>query len=115
MGITGIRPGRMFVDTTIRTAVELATRLFAKQKSQLPGETAEESASMVMTEFANIICGLSVSKINNSFAVQLRPTPASVLIGNKLKIMNPKLQVFVMTAHTALGPINLSIGFAGGK
>lgn len=110
IGITGQIQGRVILDMSRKTAQMLAERVCGGQ------DVREVDMLHSVSEFANIIAGHGVSRVNNIFqSFDLRLTPPSILFGDTLNIMNPQLHSFIVTAETAIGRIALSVGFVGGK
>jgi len=109
-GLTGSQQGRMILDASLETAQFFTQRISEKDV------LGEEDVLHGVAEFANIVCGHSLSKINNSYeGIELRPTPPSILFGSNLSIVNPKLKSFMATAQTEIGQLSMSVGFAGGE
>ena len=109
IGITGKRTGRIILDTTQETACQLSNTINGE-------ECDEEFVLDTMAELTNIVSGNGITTVNNSNpGMGLMLTPPSIFIGHELTIVSPKLNAEVVTVTTPLGPINLSIGFEGGK
>lgn len=110
MGLTGKRYGRIILDCSLELAAQLTQRMLNK------ATVVEDEILNVIAESTNIICGHSISQINNSYKdLELRLTPPSILFGENLSIFNPKFKSFLITAKTDLGRLDLNVGFGGGK
>ena len=110
MGITGKYQGRVILDISKSTAEAFAAMVFGKET------TDEDDMLHSVAEFANIVSGHGLSRVNDLFAsLDLRLTPPSILYGESISIVNPKLHSFVIHADTSIGRFVLSIGFVGGK
>lgn len=110
IGLTGNPQGRMILDSNLEVARSLTQRLLGKNV------VTDDDILHGIAEMASIICGHSVSGINNVYKkMELRLTPPSILFGEILSIVNPKLKSFVVTAQTEIGQLNMSVGFAGGE
>lgn len=110
LGISGGCQGRVILDLSQGTAKALAEHLCKEQVSD------QEDILHCVAEFANIIGGHGVSRTNYLFPkLDLRLTPPSILFGEAISIVNPKLKSYVINAETTLGPISFSVGFVGGK
>ena len=109
VGITGKRPGRIILDMTQETANKLSEAINCE-------ECEAEFVLDTLAELTNIVSGNGITTVNNANpGMGLMLTPPSIFIGNELTIVSPKLNAEVVTVTTPLGPINLSIGFEGGK
>ena len=109
IGITGAKPGRIILDTTMETARQLS-EIFN-------GETGLEEDDIIdsMAEFANIVSGHGITAVNNrQVNLGLMLTPPSVFLGNKINITSPKINAEVSTIETPAGFIKISVGFEGG-
>ncbi|WP_312561733.1 response regulator [Anaerospora sp.] len=110
LGVTGGYQGRAILDLSQVTAKALAEHLC---KGTIDDQ---EDVLHCVAEFANIIGGHGVSRINHLFPkLDLRLTPPSILFGEAISIVNPKLKSYVIHAETILGPISFSVGFVGGN
>lgn len=109
IGITGLRQGRLILDFSWSTALVFAQKVYGK------ADLSDEEVLNSVAEFANIVCGHGVSKLNNSFKMELRVAPPSILFGDTLNIVNPKLKASLASIETTIGQLNLSVGFLGGK
>lgn len=113
IGLTGTPKGRVILYTDIETMRKFAYAMLAlDHKDTLSDEDACDS----IEEAANIIAGGSVSMINDIFKNhELRITPPGTIMGNRIRIANPKLTSFDLSASTRLGDFKINIGFAGGE
>lgn len=110
LGISGGFQGRAILDLSKETAKALAEHLCQEPVSD------QEDIFHCVAEFANIIGGHGVSQTNHLFPkLDLRLTPPSILFGEAISIVNPKMKSYVIRAETTLGPISFSVGFVGGK
>lgn len=109
IGITGARSGRIILDTDMETARQLS--------EVFNGETGLEEEEIVdsMAEFANIVSGHGITKVNNlQTKLALMLTPPSVFWGERINITSPKINAEVVTIDTPAGSIKISVGFEGG-
>jgi CheY-specific phosphatase CheX len=109
IGITGMRQGRMIMDFSWPTALVFAQKVYGK------ADLNDDEVLNSVAEFANIVCGRGVSQLNNSYKMELRVTPPSILFGDTLNIVNPKIKASLASIETSIGQLNLSVGFLGGK
>lgn len=112
IGITGSQQGRFMLDVSMTVAKEFAKKLLATES------VSDEDVFNSIAEFANIIAGHSVSQINNLLRDQefeIRLTPPSVLIGETIAIINPKMVSNTITAQMVIGSLYMNVGFVGGK
>ncbi|MDF2633532.1 MAG: response regulator receiver protein [Pelosinus sp.] len=112
VGITGSQQGRIMLDLSMDVA-----KIFTKK---LLGTDAvsEEDIFNSISEFTNIIAGHSVSQINNLLKdreYEIRLTPPSILIGESITIINPKMTSNTVIAQTVIGSLYMNVGFVGGK
>ena len=113
IGLTGYPMGRAIVHMDENTMRKFACVMLAKESEK---ELTEEEANDTVEEAANIIVGRGVSKINDVFKdKEMRITPPGTICGAKIRIANPKLTSFRITAETRLGNICMNIGFAEGE
>ncbi|WP_378954483.1 chemotaxis protein CheX [Pelosinus sp. sgz500959] len=109
IGITGLRPGRIILDSDMETARQLS-EIFN-------GETYLEEDDIIdsIAEFANIVSGHGITQINNlEKNLALLLTPPSVFLGKKINITSPKINAEVIEIDTSVGSIKISVGFEGG-
>jgi DNA-binding NarL/FixJ family response regulator len=112
IGITGSQQGRIMLDVSMSIAREFAKKLLGTES------VSDEDVFNSIAEFANIIAGHGVSQINNLLRDQefeIRLTPPSVLIGETIAIINPKMASNTITAQMDIGPLYMNVGFVGGK
>lgn len=112
VGLTGTKQGRVIVDVTNEVSEAFAKRILGTD------EISDEDLLNSIAEFANIVAGHGVSEINNLYKkkeMEIRLTPPSILIGESLSIINPKLSSNTVTAVTEIGEIHLNVGFVRGK
>lgn len=110
IGITGKRHGRIIIDTNFEVA---------KKISELINEETGIDKQLIIdtiAEFANIVCGHTITLINNSNKeMNLMLTPPSVFLGSKVTIVSPKINAQLVAFDTELGNIAGSVGFEGVK
>lgn len=112
IGITGSRQGRFVLDVSMSVAEELSKKLLGTDT------VTNEDVFNSIAELANIIAGHSVSQINNLLRdkeFELRLTPPSILIGESVAIINPKMASNTVTTQTIIGSLYMNVGFVGGK
>lgn len=113
IGITGSPMGRFILHIDTPTMAAFSKLMLGINED---GRLSDEEASDSIEEAANIIAGRSVSMINDVFKdKELRITPPGTICGSRVRIMNPKLISFNITASTRLGNFKMNIGFAGGE
>ena len=113
IGLTGYPMGRAIVHMDEATMRKFSCVMLAKESEK---DLTEEEANDTVEEAANIIVGRGVSKINDVFKdKEMRITPPGTICGAKIRIANPKLTSFRVTAETRLGNICMNIGFAEGE
>ncbi len=112
IGLTGTTQGRVIIDMDCEVAERFAAKMIGS-------DTANEEDQMnSIAEFANIIAGHGVSRINNINEKQdmdVRLTPPSILLGENLSIINPKLSSCTITAETSVGMVYMNVGFVRGR
>lgn len=112
IGLTGTRQGRLVVDLSTDVAVRFARKIMGSVS------VSDEDLLNSIAEFANIVAGHGVSQINNVFKdkdIEVRLTPPSILLGESLSIINPKMVSSTFTAATEIGLVYMNVGFVGGK
>ena len=113
IGLTGYPMGRAIEHMDEATKRKFSCVMLAKESEK---DLTEEEANDTVEEAANIIVGRGVSKINDVFKdKEMRITPPGTICGAKIRIANPKLTSFRVTAETRLGNICMNIGFAEGE
>ncbi len=107
IGITGERKGRVMLDMSISTSIELAARL--------DPELREEDLSLfAMSEFCNIVSGGAITNINNqNKQSRLRLVSPSIFTGVNTEIIAPNLNTIKLSYCTEFGIIDLYVGFEG--
>lgn len=109
IGIVGSRKGRVVIDTTKETAVAISSKMNGDEPVD------QELLICSMSELGNIIVGNAITKINNANKGEnLSLSPPSVLFGDKLSIISPKILTEKIQLRTSLGSILISIGFERG-
>ncbi len=107
VGITGVKKGRVLVDMSHFTAMELAKRMDAELNN-------EDMALFTIAEFCNIASGGAVTAINNNYRQSnLRLVAPSFFSGTKAKIFSPSLKSTMLSYTTHFGKIDFHIGFEG--
>lgn len=112
IGITGSRQGRVMIDLSMPVAEQLTKKLLGTNS------VSDDDLFHSISEFSNIIVGHSVSQINNLLKnknFEIRITPPSILIGESLAIINPKMASNTVTAQTDIGLLYMNVGFVGGE
>jgi two-component system, response regulator PdtaR len=113
LGITGKPRGRAILYMDAST-MQKFSRVVLGRKSD--AEVSKKEIGEAVEEAANIIVGHGVSTINDIFQDrEMRVTPPGTLYGENIRIANPKLISFKISAATRLGTIYMNIGFAGGE
>lgn len=109
IGITGKRTGRIILDTSMDTAQKIS-ELFNEEKI-----SEQQLVLDSMAEFSNIVSGHTTTLINNlNKGFNLMLTPPSLFFGNKLTIVSPKINAYVLNVKTSVGYLVVSVGFEGG-
>ena len=113
IGLTGFPMGRAVVHMDTETMREFAVLMLRRKGGDdLPDEDINDSVE----EAANIIIGRGVSKVNDLFRDrEMRLTPPGTISGSGIRIANPRLTSFEITAKTKIGNICANIGFAEGE
>lgn len=112
IGITGSQQGRIMLDISMSVATDFAKKLLGIDL------VSDDDVFNSIAEFTNIIAGHSVSQINNLLRDQeyeIRLTPPSVLIGDSIAIINPKMASNTITAQMDIGSLYMNIGFVEGN
>jgi CheY-like chemotaxis protein/CheY-specific phosphatase CheX len=112
VGLTGTKQGRVIIDLPNDVAMEFSKRILRSDT------ISDDDLLNCIAEFANIVAGHGVSQLNNLYKdkeVEIRLTPPSILIGESLSIINPKLASCTVSAVTEIGDVHLNVGFVRGK
>lgn len=113
IGLTGVPMGRAILHMDTQTMNRYSKIMLGMSEEE---DLSEEEASDSVEESANIIVGRSVSMINDICKdKEMRITPPGTICGHKIRIVNPKLTAFNITASTRLGDFKMNIGFAEGE
>jgi DNA-binding NarL/FixJ family response regulator len=106
VGITGQFSGRLVLDMSAATARCFASRLLKQDEENL------DRIHDVIAEFANIVAGNAVSKLNKEFRVAfLRVSPPGIFAGEQFTLVSPSLEFHKWQVDTPFGKMNLNIGF----
>jgi len=106
IGIIGKYSGRLLIDLTMETALNLASTMMKK----IPRNNDEMTA--VLGEFTNIVAGNACSMLNRkNKALGLRVAPPSILRGDSMLISHPNFSTITAIADTNYGEILLNMGF----
>jgi CheY-specific phosphatase CheX len=107
IGITGGKKGRVLLDLSRNTALELAQRINTNLND-------ENLALFTMAEFCNIAAGGAITALNNQYkGTALRVAPPSIFAGTNSKLFSPKLKSVWLSFDTRFGKIDFQIGFEG--
>ncbi|WHH61358.1 chemotaxis protein CheX [Petroclostridium sp. X23] len=107
VGITGEKKGRVLLDMSRFTAMELAMRMDSELNN-------EDLALFTIAEFCNIASGGAVTTMNNNYKKSgLRLVTPSIFSGTKSKIFSPSLKATMLSYTTRFGKIDFHIGFEG--
>ena len=107
IGITGETKGRVLLDMSMETALDLARRLDQDMND-------EDFALLTAAEFCNIASGGVITAINNtSQKAALRLAPPSIFSGANSKIFSPNLKAVQLSYSTQSGQLDFYIGFEG--
>ena len=113
VGLTGYPLGRLIVYMD-KEAMAHFTRTMLNESAD--ADVSDAEACDAVEEAANIIGGRGVSRINDIFKdKEIRVTPPGTICGTEIRIANPKLTSFKITAATPWGNIYMNVGFAGGE
>ena len=106
IGITGAKPGRVILDTSMETALKLS-EVFNCEKG-----LTDEAVFNSMAEFANMVAGHGISQIKNLQKYRdLMLTPPSIFFGREINISSHKLRSVTVEIETPVGLITISLGF----
>lgn len=107
IGITGEVKGRVLLDLSLSTAMDLAVRLD-------PDLNNEDLVLFSIAEFCNTVSGGAITNINNKYRQKgLRLSPPSIFAGTNYKIFSPSLHALLLSYDTRFGKIDFHIGFEG--
>jgi DNA-binding NarL/FixJ family response regulator len=107
IGIIGKFSGRMLIDVSRETAMNLAVSVYKRQ----PKDNDELMA--VLSEFANIIAGNACSVLNKTNkALGLRVAPPSILTGDNVLILAPNFSTKTAIGKSDFGELLLNAGFS---
>lgn len=106
VGITGQFSGRLVLDMSADTARRLASRLLKQE------EENSDKIHDVIAEFANIVAGNAISKLNKEFRVAfLRVSPPGIFAGDHFTLVSPNLEFHKWSVSTPFGSMTLNVGF----
>ena len=107
VGITGGNKGRVLLDMSLDTAMELGKQLD-------PDFTDKSFALFTVSEFCNIASGGGITMMNNnSKGLGLRLAPPSIFTGVNSRIFSPNLKAVWLSYNTRFGKIDFHIGIEG--
>lgn len=106
VGIIGKFSGRLLIDLTKDTALNLVTAMMRR----LPKNNDEVTAAL--GEFTNIVAGNACSMLNKkNKAFGLRVSPPTILHGDSVTISHPNFNTTTAIADSSYGEILLNAGF----
>lgn len=106
VGIIGKFSGRLLIDLSKETALNLVTAIMKKETKSIDEMTA------VLGEFTNIVAGNACSMLNKkNKALGLRVSPPSIFHGNNVMISHPNFNTTTAIADTNFGQVLLNVGF----
>jgi len=109
IGITGVRRGRIILDSSRETARKLSQLI-----NQEEYDINDHFILFTMSELTNIVSGRAITMVNNANkGLGLRLTPPGIFFGDKLFITSPKIDAQIMTVSTPVGNMQVSVGFEG--
>lgn len=107
IGITGGNKGRVLLDISLDTAMELGKQLD-------PDFTDKSFALFTVSEFCNMASGGGITMMNNnSKGLGLRLAPPSIFTGVNFRIFSPNLKAVLLSYNTRFGKIDFHIGVEG--
>lgn len=110
IGVTGGRQGRVVFDLSPTTARTLAARIYKRDN------LSEDEVINAVTEFVNISCGHCNSSINNCYpGADLRLTPPSAAIGEKMSLVRPIKGSYSIDVTMEIGFIQINMDLSGGE
>lgn len=110
IGVTGGKQGRVVFDLAPSTADALAARIYKRD------DLSEDQVFNAITEFVNINCGHCNSSINNCYpGADLRLTPPSVAIGDKMMLAKPIKDSYSINVSSEIGSIQINMDLSGGE
>jgi DNA-binding NarL/FixJ family response regulator len=106
IGIIGKFSGRLLIDLTNETALDMVTAMMRRAPKN------NDEISAVLSEFTNIVAGNACSMLNKKNQVLgLRVSPPSVLHGDNVTIFHPNFSTTTAIADTNYGEILINAGF----
>jgi len=109
VGIIGKFSGRLLLDMTRDTALQLSTAMLRKEP------TNNDEMLAALGEFTNIVSGNACSILNrNNKALGLRLSPPSILYGDSLLVSAPNFETTTAIADTNYGELLINVGFQRG-
>lgn len=109
IGLTGHPSGRAITYLNKDSMRKFSAKMLGTE------DLTEDEMQDAVEEAANIIIGRSVSNVNDTFKEkELRITPPGTICGAGIRVANPKLTTFKITAATDFGDICVNVGFSEG-
>lgn len=110
IGIIGKFSGRMLVDVSEQTALNLASAFYKKEVANI------DLAISILGEFTNIVSGNACSMLNRKNKIYgFRVAPPTIFHGNQIKIANGPIDTTSCVAKTSFGEVYINVGFKRGE
>lgn len=104
IGITGDLSGRVLIDMSVNTAVQIASVMNQEQFTQI-----DDMVRATIQELANMISGRAITILNN-MGYKLDITPPTICEGSETLISNRNLKILVVPFTTEYGEIVVNLG-----
>jgi chemotaxis protein CheX len=103
VGLAGKVTGRVIILMDIDTSLKIASIMNQDNISEL-----DELAIATLTELANLIVGNAVTKLHN-LGYKFDISPPTLVKGNNIKIVDPKLEALVVPLILPQGKIEINL------
>lgn len=103
VGLAGKVTGRVIFVMNLETALKIASDMNNDKITSL-----NELATATLTELANLIVGNAVTKLHN-LGYKFDISPPTLIKGNNLKIVDPKLDALVLPLILPQGKIEINL------
>lgn len=103
VGLAGQVTGRVILDMTFETALQIATKMNNEEMHEF-----DEMAAATLTELANMIVGNAITKLHQlGFKFDL--TPPAMLTGQNLMISDNKLEALIVPLELPQGRVSINV------
>lgn len=103
VGIAGDVRGRMLLDMSKETAINISDHMNGEKSGEF-----DTMAKSTITELANMIAGLAITKLSN-LGFTFHVSPPTILTGDNMEITSTSIEAVIVPMETEHGLVELNV------